>query len=86
MAVHTPIVVGVDGSQPALDAVRWAAREATLRDTGLRLVAAVGPMSPIRPGDPRVGTVYREALREEAADAVTAAAAVARTSAPGTDV
>ncbi|MBW0113860.1 universal stress protein [Pseudonocardia abyssalis] len=81
-----PIVVGVDGSQPALDAVRWAACESRYRHTGLRLVDAVGTMPPTRPGDPRVGVVYREALCEEAADAVAAAAAIARQVAPGTDV
>ncbi|WP_030914262.1 universal stress protein [Streptosporangium amethystogenes] len=32
------ILVGVDGSQAALEAVSWAVREAGLRDTGLRVV------------------------------------------------
>src|SRR6476469_4678096 len=32
------IVVGVDGSESALAATRWAAREAALRDADLRLV------------------------------------------------
>lgn len=32
------IVVGVDGSDNSLDALRWAAREADLRSTGLRVV------------------------------------------------
>jgi nucleotide-binding universal stress UspA family protein len=81
-----PIVVGVDGSQPALDAVRWAAGESRRRHTGLRLVDAVGALPPPRPGDPRVGVLYREALRDEAADAVGAAADLARRAAPGTDV
>src|SRR5438445_579483 len=31
MTTLAPIVVGVDGSESALDAVRWAAREAVLR-------------------------------------------------------
>lgn len=81
-----PIVVGVDGSEVALDAVRWAALESRRRDTGLRLVDAVGLMPPSRPGDPRVGVLYREALRGEAADAVAVAAALARRTVPGTDV
>ncbi len=81
-----PIVVGVDGSQTALDAVQWAACESRHRHIGLRLVDAVGPMPPTRPGDPRVGVLYREALREEAADAVGAAAVLARQIAPGADV
>lgn len=34
------VTVGVDGSPSALRAVRWAAREAALRDVGLRIVHA----------------------------------------------
>jgi nucleotide-binding universal stress UspA family protein len=34
------VVVGVDGSETAKRAVRWAAREATLRGTTLELVSA----------------------------------------------
>jgi len=36
----TDLVVGVDGSEPALTAVRWAARTAATRRRGLRLVHA----------------------------------------------
>lgn len=36
-----PVVVGVDGSSPALTAVRWAAAEAARRNRALRLVTAV---------------------------------------------
>ncbi|MFD0891514.1 universal stress protein, partial [Streptosporangium algeriense] len=32
------ILVGVDGSRSALEAVSWAVREARLRRTGLRVV------------------------------------------------
>jgi nucleotide-binding universal stress UspA family protein len=35
-----PVVVGVDGSDSALDAVRWAVDEAVRRGTGLRVVHA----------------------------------------------
>jgi nucleotide-binding universal stress UspA family protein len=38
---RTAVVVGVDGSDPALAAVRWAAVEAARRGAQLRLVAAV---------------------------------------------
>lgn len=37
---HGPVVVGVDGSEPALRAVRWATREAERRGAPLRLVHA----------------------------------------------
>jgi nucleotide-binding universal stress UspA family protein len=33
-----PVLVGVDGSQPSLDALRWAADEAALRGVTLRVV------------------------------------------------
>jgi len=37
------VVVGVDGSRSASDAVAWAAAEAALTGVPLRLVAALGP-------------------------------------------
>ena len=37
-----PVVVGVDGSQAALDAALWAADEAVDRSAPLRLVHAIG--------------------------------------------
>lgn len=73
-SARAPIVVGVDGSRSALDAVRWAACESRHRDTGPRLVDAVGTVPAARPGDPRVGVLYREALLDEAAVAVGVAA------------
>ncbi|WP_437425694.1 universal stress protein [Williamsia muralis] len=36
-----PVVVGVDGSKEALDAVRWAAREAILRSSSLKMLCCV---------------------------------------------
>lgn len=39
MKTTAPIVVGVDGSEPAQDAVRWAAAEAVLRRAPLLLVS-----------------------------------------------
>ncbi len=38
--MEVPLVVGVDGSEPSLRAVDWAADEAALRDLPLRLVYA----------------------------------------------
>jgi nucleotide-binding universal stress UspA family protein len=40
MAMDLPIVVGVDGSEPSLRAVDWAADEAAVRGVPLRLVYA----------------------------------------------
>ena len=40
---HTGIVVGVDGSSSSAGAVRWAAREATMRNVTLGLVHATPP-------------------------------------------
>ncbi|MQA61739.1 MAG: universal stress protein [Actinophytocola sp.] len=58
------IVVGIDGSSSALDATRWAARDAARRKTGLRLVhachlPATNPRSPIS-----LPTGYADALVE----------------------
>jgi nucleotide-binding universal stress UspA family protein len=49
---HPGIVVGLDGSPSTTMAVRWAAREATMRNVGLTLVhvsnpPAVWPAAPI---------------------------------------
>jgi nucleotide-binding universal stress UspA family protein len=72
-----PVVVGVDGSASALQAVRWAAAEAARRGAVLRLVAtyAVPAGRPI--GDPGLGMDYRAAVRGSAlAHLATAAHAV----------
>jgi nucleotide-binding universal stress UspA family protein len=62
-----PVIVGVDGSKPALDAVRWAAREAELRGATLRLVHAFGWMRVADPDDyPELELAYRKALLKDA--------------------
>lgn len=40
--MSAPVVVGIDGSESSLDAVRWAAEEAARRDVPLRIVHAYG--------------------------------------------
>jgi nucleotide-binding universal stress UspA family protein len=39
-----PVVVGVDGSERAMHAAEWAAREAVCREVPLRIVAAPAPL------------------------------------------
>jgi nucleotide-binding universal stress UspA family protein len=77
-AAGRPIVVGVDGSESAVQATCWAAREAARHRTTLRLVSAdpstvVGP--PPAPDD-------RRALRRLARVRVAAAAAAATDEVP----
>lgn len=71
-----PILVGIDGSAPALAAARWAAREAVLRQAPIRLVNASG-WAPV-PGayDPVPDTPeVRKELRRTADEKLAAAAA-----------
>lgn len=57
--MELPLVVGVDGSEPSMRAVDWAADEAALRGVPLRLVYASlweryeGPRSPRTSAGPR---------------------------------
>ncbi len=81
-----PILVGVDGSEPALEAVRWAAREAERRRAGLRVVSAFAWMPTSHPDDPRRGADSREARLSSVRELVGAAATVAAQVAPGVEV
>ena len=79
-----PVVAGVDGSESALEAVRWAALEADRRRAPLRLVNAFGWMtSGHHIGDPGLGVDYHEVLLKSARDEVAAAAATAMRAVPG---
>ncbi|GAA1880578.1 universal stress protein [Pseudonocardia ailaonensis] len=73
------VVVGVDGSDSALDATRWAATEAVRRGAPLRLVAAVA-WTTFRPiGVPALGQEHhRSVLERQAVEHLDAAAAAAR--------
>ena len=70
-----PVVVGVDGSQAALDATLWAIDEAVDREVPLRLVHATGvlrdPSIPFDVYRPEIG--YAEAALRAASSAVSAA-------------
>ena len=86
-----PVVAGVDGSDSALRAVRWAAREAARRRAPLRLVAAVPSAIPAHQfaysgagPDPR--QVLLRQARAQLAHAVQAAVEAAPGSAPTQDV
>ena len=83
-AIRRAVVVGVDGSEHALRAVRWGAAEAGRRQIPLRLMIAFGWRHDA--GHPGLGQRYRDRLleiaREHLADAVAAAVAVM----PGVDV
>lgn len=77
------VVVGVDGSAPALSAVRWAAHEAARREVPLRLVH-VCYLVPVR--HPRQVTPppkYYEAILSQGRHWLNQAADVARTAVPG---
>jgi nucleotide-binding universal stress UspA family protein len=71
------VVVGVDGSDSALRAVRWAADEAIRRHEQLRLVTVFGWSEDRVVGVPALGAHYRDILldqsRKALADAVTVA-------------
>ncbi|WP_037070292.1 universal stress protein [Pseudonocardia acaciae] len=85
-AVGQTVVVGVDGSESALDAARWAAGEARRRGLSLRLVNAFGWTDAQPVGEAVVTPEYREALLREAHSEVAAAAAAAEEFAPGVRV
>ncbi|GAA3080676.1 universal stress protein [Pseudonocardia yunnanensis] len=81
-----PVVVGVDGSGPALAATRWAAREAERRRVGLRVVKAFLERPSKRIGAPGPDPGHREVMLEGARAAVAEAATVAASTAPGIEV
>jgi len=68
--------VGIDGSSSALAAARWAAREAGVRRTSIRLVTAFGWMPVHEADDPaQIVPDNRDALRRTAEERLVAAAA-----------
>ncbi|MBC3195025.1 universal stress protein [Pseudonocardia sp. C8] len=87
MSGDAAVIVGVDGSGPATEAVRWAAREAARRAAPLRLVgvldwAAFRPLARLADLEHR----DRERLHEHVSGFVTADADEARAVAPDVPV
>jgi nucleotide-binding universal stress UspA family protein len=81
------VVAGVDGSDSALDAARWAAADAARRGTRLRLVAADGRTAFRPAGLPALGQEYqRQATARAAEEHLEAALAAAREVAPGLEI
>lgn len=79
------VVVGVDGSVRAVEAVRWGAAEAARRGVPVRLVAAVHGAAD-RVLRPELVQRYEDILAAHARDALVDAAAVAVRDAPGVEV
>jgi nucleotide-binding universal stress UspA family protein len=80
------VVVGVDGSERALQAVRWAAAEAVRRNLPLRLVSAYTWPAGGLVGDPGLGVDYRHVVRGIADEQLVTAAREATAVAPDLEV
>lgn len=79
-----PIVVATDGSGHSLRAVEWAAREAVLRDTALRIVSAAAlPPRMIERQDPADVATVADILRRNRDHALGTGASRAAEAAPG---
>jgi nucleotide-binding universal stress UspA family protein len=77
------VVVGVDGSESALEAVRWGAAEAARRNVALQLVTAMAWNQDHVIGRIGLGGDYREIMLEAARRQLAEAAAVAAEAAAG---
>jgi nucleotide-binding universal stress UspA family protein len=84
--IRRSVVAGVDGSECALQAVRWAALEASRRHLPLRLVIAYSWPAGGLVGNIGLGVDPRAVLRDVAVGHLAAAADVAAGAAPGVDV
>jgi nucleotide-binding universal stress UspA family protein len=78
---NSPVVVGIDGSDTAVNAAVWALDEAIRRDTSLRLVHAVNNVSlpGAVAGDPQLEIEYAESALSAALDAVHATGKAVKT-------
>jgi nucleotide-binding universal stress UspA family protein len=81
-----PIVVGVDGSESAAQAVRWAAKEAELTGSPLSIVHATALDTVYVPANLPLPRPYHQAVLEIGQQYLAAAATQARAVAPKVDV
>lgn len=81
-----PVVVGVDGSEAALRAVRWAAAEAQRHRVGLHIVHAIGVPDFFPGGAISPSTELFHLLEKDSSAVVSAAELVAHEVAPDVDV
>lgn len=82
MAQDRPIVVGVDGSESALAAVRWAARDAAKEGAALRLVASYAATTLVYSQGLLPPPGVLQGIREECARFLARASEVAASTAP----
>ena len=74
-----PVIAGADGSQESLRAVEWAAREAALRATSLRIVA-VPELPPRMTSTPATAGTVSDVVEKSTSQALAAAAVAASVS------
>ncbi|WP_306747985.1 universal stress protein [Saccharothrix yanglingensis] len=84
--VGRPVVVGVDGSESAARAVRWAAREAARRTAPLVIVHACPVVAGHVPEPAPLPRSYHEAVLEQGRERLAEAEAEARGTAPEVEV
>lgn len=84
--MDTPVVVGVDGSQPSLLAVRWAAAEAAHRRTTLHIVHAWSWPLPTVSLGPETGEPALGELSTQPENVLVVARRIASQAAPGVPV
>jgi nucleotide-binding universal stress UspA family protein len=84
--ISRTVVAGVDGSDHALQAVRWAAVEAARRRAPLRLVSAYARPERDPNGGPLLGEHYRRLLHIPAREYLTAAAQAVKVLSPALEI
>lgn len=77
-----PIIVAIDGSEPALQAVRWAAQAAVRQNRALQIVSVVQPAGFAYGTGIAAAQAYADASRAFAEGALDAAESEARDAAP----